>query len=234
MQKFLPRRAYVLLDLKGHIDVIRPYYEQGGITIYNADCRKVLPWLGKFDLLLTDPPYGLGEKLRGGKTGMMNGCFNDMVDEGWDKAPEPWEIRAMVQAAQHYIVWGGNYFCDSLQGSQCVLVWDKMNGTNPMADCEVALTSFDTGAKLFSRHHFSKGCGGKVHPTQKPLPVISWCLKLAGDVSSVVDPFMGSGTTLVACKLAGIRAVGIEINEKYCEAAVKRLAQGVLPFDEAV
>jgi DNA modification methylase len=70
----------------------------------------------------------------------------------------------------------------------------------------------------------------KMHPAEKPLALMSWCLTLAGDVASVVDPFMGSGTTLVACKMAGIRAVGIEINEEYCQKAVERLRQGVLPF----
>ena len=205
-----------------------PYYADEAVTIYNMDCRKVLPWLGTFDLLLTDPPYGLGEKLRGGKTGMMGGCFNEMVDLGWDKKPEAWEVQMMLKAAKDYIVWGGNYFCETLQSRQCVLVWDKMNGTNPMADCEIAMTSFDMGAKMFSRHHFSKGCRGKVHPTQKPLPLIQWCLSLVEDAATVLDPFAGSGTTGVACKLEGRKAVLIEAVEEYCEKAADRLRQGVL------
>jgi site-specific DNA-methyltransferase (adenine-specific) len=205
-----------------------PYYVDDSVTIYNKDWRKVLPWLGTFDLLLTDPPYGLGEKLRGGKTGMMGGCFNEMVDLGWDKKPEAWEVQMMVKAAKDYIVWGGNYFCEALQSRQCVLVWDKMNGTNPMADCEIAMTSLDMGAKMFSRHHFSKGCRGKVHPTQKPLPLIQWCLSLVKDAATVIDPFAGSGTTGVACKLEGRKAVLIEISEEYCEKAAKRLSQGTL------
>ena len=206
-----------------------PYYKDERCTIYNADSRKVLPWLPKFDLLLTDPPYGLGEKLRGGKTGMMNGCFNEMVDDGWDTKPQPWQLQMMLESAEEYIVWGGNYFCESLRGSQCVLVWDKMNGTNPMADCEIAMTSFAKGARMFSRHHFSAGCGGKVHPTQKPLPLMQWCISVAGEeVKTIVDPFAGGMTTLLAAKVEGRHAVGIEINEKYCEAGAKRLEQGVL------
>jgi len=208
----------------------KPYYhdESSGITIYHGDFRKVLPWIGQFDLLLTDPPYGLGEKLRGGKTGMMKGCFNEMVDDGWDKRPETWEIQMMVSAASDYIIWGGNYFCESLKGSQCVLVWDKMNGTNPMADCEIAMTSFSMGARMFSRHHFSAGCGGKVHPTQKPLPLMQWCLSMCPEAATIIDPYCGSGTTIVAAKLEGRKAIGIEISEKYCEIAANRLRQRVL------
>jgi len=210
-----------------------PYYEADGIVIYNADCRKVLPFLPKFDLLLTDPPYGLGEKLHGTEKksttkDMMRGSFPPS-QLAWDIKPDAKTIKAIVNSAMEYVIWGGNYFCESLKGSQCVLVWDKMNGTNPMADCEIAMTSFSKGAKMFSRHHFSKGCGGKVHPTQKPLPVIQWCISVAGDdAQTILDPFMGSGTTLVAAKLEGRQAVGIEINEAYCEAAAKRLDQGVL------
>lgn len=209
-----------------------PYYADEAVTIYNADCRQVLPFLPKFDLLLTDPPYGLGKKLHGTEKNadtkdMMRGSFPP-TQLAWDVRPEPWELQMMLKSAKDYIVWGGNYFCESLQSRQCVLVWDKMNGTNPMADCEIAMTSFDMGAKMFSRHHFSKGCRGKVHPTQKPLPVIQWCLSLIKDAETVVDPFAGSGTTGVACKLEGRKAVLVEISEEYCEKAADRLRQGVL------
>jgi len=213
--------------------IVSPFYDRDGITIYNADCRDVLPILGKFDLLLTDPPYGLGEKLRGGVTGMIGGRFNAMVDAGWDVKPDSGTYQAMLSKAEEFIVWGGNYACNEFPPSPCVLIWDKMNGTNPMADCEIAMTSLDGGSRMFSRHHFSKGCGGKVHPTQKPLPVIQWCLSMVSEAKSVLDPFMGSGTTLVAAKLLGLRAVGIEINREYCEAAVQRLRQGVLSFDSS-
>lgn len=201
-----------------------PYYhdEEKGITIYNADCRQVLPFLGRFDLLLTDPPYGLGKRI---SSDWMNTTDADVA---WDVKPCEVTIKAMLQPCDKLIVWGGNYFSEWLPASRCVLVWDKMNGTNDMADCEIALTSLDENARCFSRHHFSKGCGGKVHPTQKPLPLMRWCLSLVPDAETVLDPWLGSGTTLVAAKLEGRKAVGIEINEKYCESAAKRLEQGVL------
>ena len=206
---------------------LESYYhdEKYGITIYHGDCREILPHLEPVDLVLTDPPYGLGEKLRGGKTGLMHGCFNDMVDEGWDEIPDEETFRMVINAAHNYIIWGGNFFPNYLRGSQCFLVWDKMNGTNPMADCELALTSLDGGARMFSRHHFSSGCRGKEHPTQKPLPVIKWCLQFVPNAETILDPFMGSGTTLVAAKELGRKAIGIEIKEKYCEIAVRRLSQ---------
>jgi DNA modification methylase len=205
-----------------------PYYQDDAVTIYHGDCREILPTLGRFDLLLTDPPYGLNEKLRGGKSGMMGGCFNEMVDMGWDVRPDSQTILALIAKADNYVIWGANYFCESIKPNQCFLVWDKMNGTNQMADCEMAMTTFRGGARMFSRHHFSRGCRGKSHPTQKPLPVIQWCLSFAPDAETILDPFAGSGTTGVAAKLEGRKATLIEIEESYCEIAANRISQGVL------
>jgi len=199
-----------------------PYYDEDGITIYLGDNRKIMPWIDTVDLLLTDPPYGLGKRISSDWMGTTD------ADVSWDVKPCEVTIKAMLQHCRQWIVWGGNYFSEWLPASRCVLVWDKMNGTNDMADCEVALTSIDQNARCFSRHHFSKGCSGKVHPTQKPLPLMRWCLDLVPKAQTVLDPFMGSGTTLVAARLEGRKAIGIEISERYCEAAVKRLAQKTL------
>ena len=214
---------------------VTPYYDDGkGSVIYHGDCREIIPTLGTFDLLLTDPPYGLGEKLRGGVTGMMEGRFNSMVDAGWDVTPSRDVYEMMLGVADEFIVWGAHYACGAFPPSPCLLVWDKMNGTNPMADCEVAFTSMGGGARMFSRHHFSKGCGGKVHPTQKPLPVIQWCLGFFKDAQTIIDPFAGSCTTAVAAKREGRKATCIEINEKYCEVGANRLRQNILQFDSEV
>ena len=195
----------------------------GDATLYLGDCLEIMPTLGKFDAVVTDPPYGLGEKLRGGISGMMGGCFNEMVDAGWDVKPDDYTLQMVSSAGTDFIVWGGNYFCKSFEQSPCVLIWDKINGTNPMADCEIAFTSFDKGSRMFSRHHFSKGCGGKEHPTQKPLPVMLWCLSFLSHARTILDPFMGSGTTGVACVKLGRKFVGIEIEPKYFEIACKRI-----------
>lgn len=208
--------------------MVEPYYDQDGITIYNADCREVLPQLGTFDLLLTDPPYGIGADkmtLGNGKKKIYRG------NEGWDSLPpDDKTIDAVISTAAHSIVWGGNYF--GLPAARCYLVWDKATGDNDYADCELAWTSLNKVVKKFLHPWVGSNAKDKgsvrVHPTQKPLALMRWCLSLVPEAATIFDPFMGSGTTLEAARLEGRQAVGIEINEKYCEAAVNRLAQGVL------
>jgi len=206
----------------------KPYYVDDAVTIYNADCRQVLPFLPRFDLLLTDPPYGIGADkmtLGNGKRKIYRGS------EEWDsKPPSRWQIEQMIEMATYSILWGGNYF--AMPETRCVLVWDKGTGDNDFADCELAWTNLNKVAKK----HFQSWVGAnakdkdsvRVHPTQKPSALMRWCLSLVPDAKTVLDPFMGSGTTLVASKLEGRQAVGIERDERYCEAAVKRLAQKTL------
>lgn len=204
-----------------------PYYDRDGITIYNADCRDVLPLLGSFDLLLTDPPYGID-------AGNMNmgGYASSRIAKGdWDKErPSAFTIEEAIVRCGKSIIWGGNYF--GLPVSRNFLVWDKtpeMQGRS-FAECEQAWCSWDAVARVY---RFAPTQMKKVHKTQKPLALMQWCIKQAGDAQTILDPFMGSGTTLVAAKLEGRSAVGIEINESYCEAAAKRLEQGVLFGSEA-
>lgn len=204
--------------------IVSPFYDRDGITIYNADCRDVLPMLGKFDLLLTDPPYGHGDRWQGGTWGAAE-MYKDAMK--WDaETPSDETMEAVVAAADVGIVWGGNYF--RLPPSRCWLSWEKSSRMDTLADFELAWTSMDRPSK--AKREDRNPDGKRVHPTQKPLSVIRWCCGFVPDAKSVLDPFMGSGTTLVAAKLLGLRAVGIEINREYCEAAVKRLRQGVLDF----
>jgi len=127
-----------------------PYYDKDGITIYNADCRKVLPWLKKFDLLLTDPPYGIGESSKKQKTRQGHGLANqrNYGEYLWDKdAPPKWLIDSAQQAARTAILWGGNYY--RLPASSCWLVWDKDNGDTDFADCELAWTNMPRAVRKF-------------------------------------------------------------------------------------
>ena len=202
-----------------------PYYDRDGITIYNADCRQVLPFLGRFDLLLTDPPYGIG-------IAKMNmGNQQDHKTADWDdNAISDWLIAASRETASKAIIWGGNYYRNEPSGSW--LVWDKETaGVTSFADAELAWTNLGKAIRLY-RHLWSgpymKTKENRVHPTQKPLALMRWCVSLVPDAETIFDPFMGSGTTLVAAKLEGRKAVGIEINERYAESAAKRLEQGVL------
>lgn len=211
---------------------MKPYYEDGAVTIYHGDCRFAVE-LGRFDLLLTDPPYGIGASAGTGKYGREKWTPNDLK---WDnRRPPRWLLEMLVDQADRAIVWGGNYF--ALRPSRNYLVWDKGAGfqKRDFAECEYAWCSWDANARIFHRDPLA--CGdyrGKEHPTEKPEALMSWCIGIAGDVTTVLDPFMGSGTTLVAAKRLGLRAVGVEAIERYCEIAAKRLAQGALDlFGEA-
>lgn len=200
-----------------------PYYQESGITIYCADNRRVLPHLAPCDLLLTDPPYGIGfaaqptdyQRIRGQKR------------EQWDNQPaEEWALMLARKLCRVQIVWGGNYY--ALPISRCWLSWHKPDSPPSMGNVEYAWTNLDQNSRQIS-HSISATNGERVgHPTQKPLRVMSWALQHAGEVKTLLDPWMGSGTSLVAAKLAGVRAIGIEVNEEYCKLAVARLAQGVL------
>ena len=214
---------------------MEPYYSRDGITIYNADCREVLPLLPDFDVLLTDPPYGIGADNR--KQILSRGKLASPRDYGesdWDREPPSVSLMDAIRArCSRQIIWGGNYF--GLPASSCWLVWDKDNGKTDFADCELAWTNLDRAVRKFRwrwsgmlQEHGGDKKEARVHPTQKPLALMRWCLSMCPDADTVLDPFMGSGTTLLAAKLEGRTAVGIELSERYCESAVKRLDQGVL------
>ena len=201
-----------------------PYYESGGITIYHGDCREMLPGLARADLVLTDPPYGINAART---RNSQQWGWTDFPITGWDRERAPADaVRAAVASGDRAIVWGGNYFTDILPPSPRWLIWDKGQTDFSLADAELAWCSWGGAIR---RRTYSRSAAlqdGKEHPTQKPLAIMLWCLSFVD--GSVVDPFMGSGTTLRAAKDLGRRAIGIEIEEKYCEIAARRLDQEVL------
>ena len=215
-----------------------PYYDKDGITIYCADCRSILPFLEPVDLVLTDPPYGIGADNPRGNTGKNKHILQRTYPStNWDSVRgDVAAINHARQVSQDQVIWGGNYFADVLPASGAWFVWDKDNGENRYADCEMAWTSRDAAARLFrwKWHGFLQEPGAekedRQHPTQKPLKLMTWCLSFFPKAETILDPFMGSGTTLVAAKLLGKKAIGIEISEEYCRIAVERLAQGVMDF----
>jgi site-specific DNA-methyltransferase (adenine-specific)/modification methylase len=208
-----------------------PYYEDAHSTIYNADCRDILPHLPKVDLVLTDPPYGIGEAAGKNKTRGLAAKPTDYGDDSWDDNPiDPCLLRDVLSAGSLCCMWGGNYY--EMEPSPSWLVWEKMNGQTDFADCELAWTNYGCAVRL-KKHLWNgmlrKGREYRHHPTQKPLEVIEWAMSLCpGEPQTILDPFMGSGTTLVAAKQLGRKAIGIEISRDYCEIAVNRLRQGVL------
>ena len=189
----------------------------GNAELWHGDCREVLPGLPKHDLLLTDPPYGLGERWTGG-TWFTKGAYENDSLEWDDKPPPAWLFGLMQETCKAQIIWGGNYF--GLPASRCWLAWVKRDNMPTMSDFELAWTSLDKPAKEFyhSRNGFERA-----HPTQKPTPVISWCLAQVSDASTVLDPFMGSGTTGVACAQLGKAFTGIERERKYFDIACERI-----------
>lgn len=200
----------------------KPFYERDGITIYHGNCINIIPLLPKFDLCLTDPPYGLGDKWNGGTWGACKNCKHPELKE-WDEKPiTKDEVDLLRSRSTFQIIWGGNYF--ELPPSRCWMVWEKPQRIQTCADFEMAWTNFDRPAKSFLEGRQK----GVFHPTQKPLDLILWCVQFQEGIKTVVDPFMGSGTTLIACKQKGIRAVGIEMRLDYCKVAVDRLRQDYL------
>ena len=207
---------------------MKPYYEDkiAGIVIYHGDCREILPQLPKVDLVLTDPPYGIGKDGQKLSTGGHGGRkAYDFL--GWDVCrPDKETFDLILNAGETQIIWGGNYFADLLPPKGKWFVWDKGQRIN-QSDGELAWTSFDGALRICTFNRVELMLDNAEHPTQKPLKLITWCIQQT-EAQTILDPFMGSGTTLVAAKILGRKAIGIEIEEKYCEIAVKRLNQSVM------
>ena len=205
--------------------IMKPYYQDDSVTIYHGDSREIVPQLGRFDLLLTDPPYGIGE--HGGKSRTRGKATPNHQRKGWDnERPEKWVFGLLLSKTDKQIIFGGNYFADSLPASRCWFYWRKLMGGD-FADGELVWTSFDAVVREFTKPNKS---GANKHPTQKPLEVIQWCIGKAEDVMTILDPFAGSGTTGRAAKDLGKKATLIEIEEAYCEVAAKRMGQECFNF----
>jgi DNA modification methylase len=214
-----------------------PYYQDDYATIYNADCRELLADLPDVDLVLTDPPYGIGEARANNPSRSCLAASKNYGVSDWDDQPIEFPtLWALLSVGRFACCFGGNYY--PLPPSPAWLIWDKENGKNDFADCELAWSNYGIAARL-KRHIWHgmvrKGNEPRLHPTQKPLAVMLWAILLCPDSPKLIlDPFAGSGTTLRAAKDLGRRAIGIEREAKYCEIAAKRLEQGVLPFAEPI
>ena len=204
----------------------KPFYQDDAVTLYHGDCREIVPLLGKFDLLLTDPPYGIKRFQKGFGTTRFKGMGCETDGIAWDIAPETDFLAALLAVADTSIVWGFNNF--TMPPTEHFLVWDKEQTVDNFASAEIAWCNLTTPAKVFrySIHKHNQGKGGG-HPTEKPLELMSWCLGFAPGAQTVLDPFAGSGTTGRACKDLGRKCVMIEREEKYCEIIAKRMLQEV-------
>jgi site-specific DNA-methyltransferase (adenine-specific) len=196
----------------------------GNATLYLGDCRDILPTLPKVDLVLTDPPYGFLAGSSGRGAGKLKFRALNVADIQWDNEPPAMEtLSTCLEAGFDAVIWGGNYF--SLPPSRGILVWDKRQPWPNFSAAEIAWTTFKRPCAMFrlSSSLGYKGIGND-HPTVKPLELIEWCLSLAPKTTStVVDPFMGSGTTGVACANMGKTFYGIERERKYFDIACERI-----------
>ena len=175
-----------------------------------------------FDLAIVDPPYGIGDKFKGGNSGKMN--FNEIVDKGWDnKTPSKEYFSELKRVSKNQIIWGGNYFLDNLGSTRCVIIWDKIISEDfSLAMLEMAWTSFDKLAKIF-KYSVPKS-GGKIHPTQKPVKLYEWLLMNYAEVGfKILDTHRGSASLDIACHNLGFDLVTCELDKEYFESGNKRL-----------
>jgi len=185
----------------------------GDCVLYQGDCLEVMPTLGAVDAVVTDPPYGIGitKSSRLAKSRGLGG-------KTWDDVPA--DLTSLPKVPS--IVWGGNYF--DLPPTRAPLVWDKNNAGRDFADFEMAWTNLDMVARRIVFRPMNMD-GGKQHPTQKPIAVMEWCLGFLPNAETILDPFMGSGTTLVACAKLGRKGIGIELDPDYFDIACKRVEE---------
>lgn len=195
----------------------------GNATLYLGDCMDILPMLGKVDAVITDPPYGLGDKWQGGGGSKKSSWkFDPSEAMAWDGFTSE-GVEALATLAPEVVIWGGNYY--AMPPSRCWLLWDKkQNDDWTTGQAEMAWTNLDRPVRVFRFAQCEQANeGAKYHPTQKPLMLMKWCLKWATG-SIVLDPFMGSGTTGVAAIQMGRKFIGIEREPKYFEIACERIA----------
>lgn len=203
------------------------YYRDDHITLYHGDCREIVPTLGKFDLLLTDPPYGIKRDGKP-KSTSSHGGHKGYDFMGWDgDAPDKVTFDMLLSCAKDHVIWGANYFAPSMQPGPGWLLWDKGQRID-QADGELAASSRKGPLRIFTLNRVALMQDGAVHPTQKPLALISWCLGFFPEARTIVDPYAGSGTTGRSAKDAGLKCTMIEREERYCEIIAKRMAQEVL------
>jgi len=185
----------------------------GGQRLLLGDCREIMPTLGRFDACLTDPPYGIGIT-RSNRLSVSRG----FAPSTWDD--EPADVEPILALDVPAIIWGGNYF--GLPATRAPLVWDKNNAGRDFADFEMAWTNLEMVARRFVYRPMAMD-GGKVHPTQKPVALMEWCLGFLPDAVTILDPFAGSGTTAVACQRMGKQCTAIELDPDYFDAMCRRV-----------
>ena len=196
----------------------------GNATLYLGDCMEILPTLPKVDAVITDPPYGINKDGQKRTTG-GHGGRKEYEFLGWDGERPPAELfQLILGAGRTHVIWGGNYFADLLPPTMRWLVWDKGQRIN-QSDGELAWTSLQAALRICTMNRVEIMADGAVHPTQKPVRLMCWSIEQAGNTKSILDPFMGSGSTGVAAVQMGRSFIGIEREPKYFDIACRRIEQ---------
>ena len=196
-----------------------------GVTLYQGDMMDVLPTLGRFDACVTDPPYGIASSWKGGfGHGWGKAKDESQLRNEWDdSAPSDAAIDCLLSSSNTQIIWGGNYF--KLPLSRCWFVWNKPERGFSLAEAELAWTNRDNVVRVCDHRRSDPD---REHPTQKPVGVMLWCIdQLPKTVSTIIDPFMGSGTTGVAAVKRGKSFTGIEREAKYFDIACRRIEAAI-------
>jgi site-specific DNA-methyltransferase (adenine-specific)/modification methylase len=211
----------------------------GNATLYCADCREILPTLGKVDAVVTDPPYGISYQHSGKNSGRTRASKvrGNRPIVGDDTAFDP---RELFSYCDNVIVFGANHFCNCIDIKGSWLVWDKfgehMPWPNDQSDVEIAFHSRPGVDRIFKHlwkgmafsqagetYGLVNGRASRVHVTQKPVRLMQWCIQRVGDATVICDPYMGSGSTGVAALRLGRKFIGIEIDREYFDIACRRI-----------
>lgn len=194
-------------------------------TLYNDDCMNVMRGYSDkyFDLAVVDPDFGLNEKISKGGTWAAKYKGFDGTLGG---KPTKEMFDEMMRVSKNQIIWGGNYFIDMLYPTRCFLIWDKKARLRTLADCEMAWTSFDKNAKIFT--HVRNTGEKRVNICQKPIALYVWILDNYANVGDkIFDPFLGSGSSRIAAYRKGFDFYGCELNKTYFEDAEKRFKSAI-------
>jgi DNA modification methylase len=209
-----------------------PVFDRDGIRLYHGDCREIIPSLDRSEIgaILTDPPYGINTCNRSdGGVGSVSSGSKVYGRQKWDSAPPAQaDFDLLLSFDVPTIIWGGNHF--GLRASPCWLVWDKKQRDFTFSDAELAWTNLEKAVRIFDYSRRELTVEGRVHPTQKPLPLMLWCLSFLPPDALVIDPYAGSGTTGVACMKSGRRCILIESNPRYIPAIEARCRAAETPL----
>jgi site-specific DNA-methyltransferase (adenine-specific) len=207
------------------------------MNITNEDNMKLMARYedNYFDLAIVDPPYGIGESSNDNKSRSKLGKSKDYGNKNWDdNAPNKEYFKELKRVSKNVIIWGANHFIENIPSanSSCWIVWNKENGENDFADCELAYCSFKSAVRKIDLRwhgmiqHDMKNKEIRIHPTQKPVKLYEWLLmNYAKEGDKILDTHLGSGSIALACHNLGFDLTACELDKDYYEKAMKRINQ---------